>query len=113
MRDGTGMSGTTYNGRSINLALGSTGDVFYPLDNDTNVLGDLATSLYSFSVDNTNNNGNTNGLTVNMQTIDTNTSGSPITVYYAIRVSVQAVSNVAASQFVTYGNVRLSSVKLV
>ena len=113
MRDGTGMSGTTYNGRSINLALGSTGDVFYPLDNDTNVLGDLATSLYTFSIDNPKNNGNTNALTVNMQTIDSNLSGTPITVYYAIRVSVQSATNSTTSKFVTYGNVRLSSVKLV
>jgi hypothetical protein len=109
MRDATGMSGTTYNNRSINLALGSTGDVSYPIDSTDTSLANLATSLYSFSEDNPNNNGNVNGLTVNMQTIDSNPSDSPITVYYAIRVSVQATST---TPFVTYGNIRLSSVKL-
>jgi hypothetical protein len=111
MRDTTEMSGTTYNNRSINLALalGSTGDVFYPPDSTDTPLANLATSLYTFSEDNPNNNGNVNALTVNMQTIDSNLSGSPITVYYAIRVSVQATST---TPFVTYGNIRLSSVKL-
>jgi hypothetical protein len=112
MRGNTEMSGTPYNGQSINLALGSTGDVIYPLDNDTNILADLATSLYSFSIDNPTNNSNVNGLTVNMQTIDSNQSVDTIRVYYAIRVSVQAITNITGRQYITYGNVRLSSVKL-
>jgi len=111
MRDATGMSGTTYNNRSINLALGSTGDVFYPQDNDTDVFNELATSLYTFSEDNPNNNGNVNALTVNMQTIDSNLTASPISVYYAIRVNVQVTTT--SPLIISYGNIRLSSVKLV
>jgi hypothetical protein len=111
MRDTSVMTGTTYNNRSINLALGSTGDVFYPQDNDTDVFNELATSLYTFSEDNPNNNGNVNALTVNMQTIDSNLTASPISVYYAIRVNVQVTTT--SPFIISYGNIRLSSVKLV
>ena len=109
MRDTSVMTGS-YNNNSINLAIGSTGDVSIANDSSTTSLINLATSLYSFSQDNTNNNSNVNGLTVNMQTIDTNTTGSTINVYYAIRISVLSISN--QSPFISFGNVRISSIKI-
>jgi hypothetical protein len=111
MRDSTEMTGMPYNNQSINLALGSTGDVSFPPDNTTTPLINLATSLFHFSEENPNNNSNVNGITVNLQSLDVNSTGSSIdTAYYAIRVSVQGTSNL--STFITYGNVRISCVRL-
>jgi hypothetical protein len=100
-RNNTAMSGTGITG--INLANGQTGgsggEIIIPNDNDSNAYVALNTSLWSVSATNASNK--SNGVTINMQAIDRNVSG---TSYYAIRTTTDTS--------LLFGNIRISYIKL-
>ena len=95
---GVGLTGT-------NLANGKTGSevIYPPLHTGSSSLNDLCTSLWSISTPNPGSQSE-NGVTINMQVIDTNYPSTG-NYYYNIRVDTDT------SQLY-YGNIRLSCIQL-
>jgi hypothetical protein len=95
------MTGTTLPVTYTNLANNSQNDVLYPPSHTgQSSLNDLNTSLWSYSVSNNPGTQSVAGITINMQSYDTN---FPITgnYYYAIRVDTNTNN-------IYYGNIRMS-----
>jgi hypothetical protein len=111
-RGKTGMSG--YGLTGINLAKGTTGEVYYPADTTLpNSL--LLTSLYTFSTTQSTGGNAVNASVINMQVIDqyfggTGYYGGTGPWYYAIRVNVPPVGS--TSPTIEYVNPQLYSIQL-
>jgi hypothetical protein len=101
IRSNTLMSGATQPVTYINLANNSQNDVLYPpLHTGQSSLNDLNTSLWSYSVASNPGTQSVSGITINMQSYDTNFPSTG-NYYYAIRVDTDTNS-------VYYGNIRMS-----
>jgi len=96
----------SFNGSAVNLATGTTGEVYYP--NDTSYAG-LNTGLWTMSSTSNSSNNWPNGQTINMQIIDI-----PVTAgnyYYSIRVSTD-INSFASGTGIYYLPIKLSGVLL-
>ena len=101
IRSNTLMSGATLPVTYINLANYSQNDVLYPpLHTGQASLNDLNTSLWSYSVVSNPGTQSVAGITINMQSYDTNFPSTG-NYYYAIRVDTDTNS-------IYYGNIRMS-----
>ena len=103
IRSNTGMTGTNMPVTYINLANNAQKDIIYPpLHTGQSSLNDLNTSLWSYSVESNPGAQSVNGITMNMQSYDTNFSSTG-NYYYAIRVDTD-------TNKLYYGNIRISSI---
>jgi hypothetical protein len=101
IRSNTLMSGATLPVTYINLANNSQNDVLKPpLHTGQTSLNDLNTSLWSYSVASNPGTQSVSGITINMQSYDTNFPSTG-NYYYAIRVDTDTNS-------IYYGNIRMS-----
>ena len=97
------MTGSTLPATYKNLASGSQIDVIYPpLHTGQSSLNDLNTSLWSYSVASNPGAQSVSGITINMQSFDTNFPSTG-NYYYAIRVDTNTNN-------LYYGNIRMSCV---